>query len=129
MTLTTRARVGVDLVDTESFRRRFEGNDDALGGVFSGAELAYCRAQARPWPHLAARFAAKEAALKALSTGLAGAMTWRDVEVTRDAAGAPGLAFRGAVAAAVAREGLAESSLSLAHTDSHAIAFVMLFPT
>ena len=128
MDLTARVRVGVDLVDTEVFRRRFEGNDDVLGEVFSRTELDYCRAQARPWPHLAARFAAKEATLKALSTGLAGAMAWRDVEVTRDAAGAPELAFHGAAAAALSRAKLTVSSISLSHTDTHAIAFVMLFP-
>ncbi len=129
MHFTTRARVGVDLVDTEVFRRRFEGSDDVLGEVFSRTELDYCRAQARPWAHLAARFAAKEATLKALSTGLTGAMAWRDVEVTRDAAGAPQLAFHGTVAAALGREKLTESSVSLSHTDTHAIAFVVLFPT
>ena len=129
MNRTAGARAGVDLVDTEVFRRRFEGNDDVLCEVFSQSELDYCRAQARPWLHLAARFAAKEATLKALSTGLAGAMAWRDVEVTRDAAGAPELVFHGAVAAALSREKLTQSSVSLSHTDTHAIAFVMLFPT
>jgi holo-[acyl-carrier protein] synthase len=120
-------RVGVDLVDTGRFRSRFEGREDVLRGIFSDAELAYCRAQRRPWPHLAARFAAKEAAFKALRSGLAGAMTWRDVEVTRDAAGAPGLAFHGATVAALAREGLSQGSVSLSHTGTHAIAFVVLF--
>jgi holo-[acyl-carrier protein] synthase len=121
------ARVGVDLVDTELFRGRFEGRDDVLREVFCEEELAYCQGQRRPWPHLAARLAAKEAAFKALGSGLAGAMTWRDVEVTRDAAGAPGLAFHGATAAALAREGLHESRVSLSHTGTHAIAFVVLF--
>lgn len=119
-------RVGVDLVDTGKFRERFEGRDDVLREVFSEAELTYCRAQARPWPHLAARFAAKEATFKALGSGLAGAMTWRDVEVTRDAAGAPNLMLSGATFAAVAREGLTQGCVSLSHTETHAIAFVLL---
>lgn len=121
------SRIGVDLVDAEAFEARFRGRAGVLEQVFSSDELAYCRKQARPWPHLAARFAAKEAAFKALGSGLAGAMTWREVEVTRDAAGAPGLAFHGMTAAALAREGLRESRVSLSHTGTHAIAFVVLF--
>jgi len=120
-------RVGVDLVDTAAFRRRFEARDEVLREVFSEAELAYCRVQARPWPHLGARFAAKEAVFKAIGSGLAGAMTWRDVEVTRDAAGTPGLVFHGATASALAREGLSQARVSLSHTATHAIAFVVLF--
>ena len=124
----TDSRVGVDLVDVVSFRKRFEGREDVLAQVFTLAELAYARAQHSQWPHLAARFAAKEAALKALGTGLAGGITWRDVEVTRDEAGMPGLAFHGAMTIALAREGLIRSSVSLSHTEDHAVAVVLLFP-
>jgi holo-[acyl-carrier protein] synthase len=122
-------RVGVDLVDVAAFRARLGGRDDVLADTFSPAELAYCRAQARPWMHLAARFAAREAALKALGTGLAGAINWRDVEVTRDPAGAPGLVFRGALGEAVTRAGLTRSTVSLSHTETHAIAVVILSGT
>lgn len=122
------ARVGVDLVDVASFTARFEGRDDLLAAVFTGAELAYARAQHQPWVHLAARFAAKEAVLKALGTGLAGAITWRDIAVTRDAAGTPGLELLGGAAAALAGEGFARGSVSLAHTDRDAIAVVLLHP-
>jgi holo-[acyl-carrier protein] synthase len=120
-------RVGVDLVDVPAFQRRFEGRDDVLKGVFTDAELGYCLGRRWPWTHLAARFAAKEAALKALGSGLAGAMTWRDVEVTRDVAGAPRLSLHGAVGEAVAREGLTGGSVSLSHTRDQAIAVVVLF--
>ena len=119
-------RVGVDLVDVAAFQARFDGRDDLLADTFSPAELAYCRAQKSPWTHLAARFAAREAALKAFGTGLAGGMAWRDVEVTRDPAGAPGLVFRGAFGEALGRVGLKHSSVSLSHTDTYAIAVVVL---
>jgi len=119
-------RVGVDLVDVAAFRARFDGRDDLLADTFSPVELAYCRAQKSPWTHLAARFAAREAALKAFGTGLAGGMAWRDVEVTRDPAGAPGLVFRGAFGEALGRVGLKHSSVSLSHTDTYAIAVVVL---
>lgn len=122
------ARIGVDLVDVPSFRTRFDGQTDLLATVFTEDELAYCRRQYRPWVHLAARFAAKEAVWKALGTGFAGSMTWKDVEVRRDAAGAPGLILRGTTAAALEQRGLGGASLSLAHTRGQAIAFVMLWP-
>jgi holo-[acyl-carrier protein] synthase len=120
------ARVGVDLVDVADFRARFDGREDVLRGVFTGAELDYCRSRPAVWSHLAARLAAKEAALKALGSGLAGTMTWHDIEVTRDAVGAPGLAFRGAAAETLARAGLSPGALSLSHTDGHAVAVVLL---
>ena len=120
-------RVGVDLVDVAAFRARFDGRDDLLAHTFSETELAYCRAQPRPWAHLAARFAAREAALKALGTGLGEAMSWRDVEVTRDPAGTPGLVFHGGVAEALKRAGFERSIVSLSHTATHAIAVVVLF--
>lgn len=121
-------RIGVDLVDVAAFRKRFDGCDEVLAQIFTPAELAYARAQHSPWPHLAARFAAKEAALKALGTGLAGGVSWCDVEVTRDEAGMPGLVFHGAMTAALAREGLARGRVSLSHTADHAVAVVLLYP-
>ncbi len=120
------ARVGVDLVDVPALEMRFAGRDDALASIFTAAELAYCRGQARPWRHLAARLAAKEALLKALGSGLSGAMQWHDVEVIRDPAGAPRLAVTGATADMLARADLAVASVSLSHTAAQAIAVVLL---
>lgn len=121
-------RVGLDLVAVAPFRARFEGRDALLAEVFTAEELAYACSRQSPWPHLAARFAAKEAALKALRSGLAGAMSFAEIEVTRDAAGAPGLVFHGAVAAAARREGVQAASVSLSHTDEQAMAVVVLSP-
>ena len=114
-------------MDVFAFRSRFDGRDDLLAETFSEAELAYCRGVHRPWIHLAARFAAREATLKALGTGWSGAMSWREVEVTRDPAGAPSLALNGAVADAVAKAGFTRSTVSLSHTETLAIAVVALF--
>jgi holo-[acyl-carrier protein] synthase len=122
------ARVGVDLVDADAFESRFKGRDAALADVFTDDELSYCRSQRRPWGHLAARFAAKEALLKAMQSGLSGAMRWRDIEVVRDPAGAPRLHVTGAVAAALRAAGLQAESVSLSHTAGHAVAVVLLVP-
>ena len=125
----TDARVGVDLVDVPSFEARFAGRDEVLAGLFTHDELAYCRRQPRPWHHLAARFAAKEAVLKALGTGLTGSMHWHDIEITRDPAGTPHLTITGHVGAALRERGLAPGSVSLSHAGGVAIAVVLLSST
>ena len=119
-------RVGVDLVDIDEFAGRFDGRDAVLAEIFTPHELTYCRAQRHPWRHLAARFAAKEALLKALSSGLAGTMRWRDIEVSRDPAGAPGLVVTGATGELLSRERLRPSSVSLSHVRACAVAVVVL---
>ena len=111
-----------------AFEARFAGRDEALAEIFTDAELTYCRGQRRPWRHLAARFAAKEALLKALTSGLTGAMRWRDIEVTRDPAGTPGLAISGATGEMLHTKGLVACSLSLSHTTTHAVAVVLITP-
>ena len=121
-------RVGVDLVDVEDFATRFEGREAALAEIFTDGELAYCRGQRHPWPHLAARFAAKEAVLKALTSGLSGAMQWRDIEVTRDPAGTPGVLVTGATGEALSRQALRPASVSLSHARGLAVAVVVLVP-
>jgi holo-[acyl-carrier protein] synthase len=118
--------VGVDLVDVAGFEIRFRACEAVLAEIFTDGELAYCRRQPHPWPHLAARFAAKEAFLKALTSGLAGAMRWRDIEVVRDPAGTPRIRVSGATAEAMARERLTPGSVSLSHTATHAMAVVLL---
>ena len=121
-------RVGVDLVDVEDFATRFAGREAALAEIFTDGELAYCRGQRHPWPHFAARFAAKEAVLKALTSGLSGAMQWRDIEVTRDPAGTPGVLVTGATGEALSRQGLRPASVSLSHARGLAVAVVVLVP-
>jgi holo-[acyl-carrier protein] synthase len=121
--------VGVDLVDVVAFEARFAGREETLAEVFTDIELTYCRRQPRPWAHIAARFAAKEALLKALGTGLTGAMRWRDIEVVRDPAGTPRLIVTGVVGETLERQRLSARSVSLSHTSSYAIAVVLLMPT
>jgi len=114
--------VGIDLVDVPAFEARF-------AEIFTRDELAYCHRQSRPWVHLAVRFAAKEALLKALTSGLSGAMRWHDIEILRDPAGTPRLKVTGATGDVLDREGLATRSVSLSHTASTAAAVVLLAST
>jgi holo-[acyl-carrier protein] synthase len=88
---------------------------------FSEGERAYCRARRDSAQHFAVRFAAKEAVAKALGRSL----SWREVEVVRDAAGRPGVALRGrALALAAGRRVV----VSLSHTREHAVACALALP-
>lgn len=73
--------IGTDLVEVDDLRRRMERNPALRGGVFAPEELAYCDQCPDPWPHLAVRFAAKEATMKALGTGWAEGVAFGDIIV------------------------------------------------
>ena len=95
--------------------------------VYTRAERDYCDARgAVAAQHYAARFAAKEAALKALQTGWRGGISWQDVEVTAKESGAPYLIFSGQVLSVFMEFGATATHLSLSHTSEHAIAQVIL---
>ncbi|PYN64807.1 MAG: holo-[acyl-carrier-protein] synthase, partial [Candidatus Rokuibacteriota bacterium] len=88
--------IGVDLVNIPRMRDVIDRwQDRFLRRVFTEAEIAYCRARRDPVPHFAARFAAKEAGLKALGTGLRLGMSWRELEVRRERGGPPTLVLSG----------------------------------
>jgi len=99
--------------------------DRFLHRVFTDGEIAYCRAKHRAAQSLAARFAAKEAAMKALGTGHSRGVVWRDVEVVR-LGGPPQLRFHGAAGQHFARMGGDSAHLTLTHTDVLALAHVIL---
>lgn len=95
--------------------------------VFTSAEREYCDSRGVVAPqHYAARFAAKEAALKALQTGWRGGISWQDVEVSAKENGAPYLIFSGQVQKIFAGFGATATHLSMSHTSEHAIAQVVL---
>ncbi len=114
---------GIDLVVVARVARSIEEHGEAfLSRVYTGAERAYCDGRARRLEHLAARFAAKEAVLKALGTGWGRGVAWTDVEVVSGDDGRPSIALH-ARAAAIARDlGIASWSVSITHTSEHAMA-------
>ena len=93
--------------------------------VFTAAEAAYCLRRARPAQHLAARFAAKEAAMKALGTGHSHGVVWRSVEVLRET-GPPRLEFHGAAARRFDAMGATRSLVAISHSGDFALAQVMV---
>jgi holo-[acyl-carrier protein] synthase len=99
--------------------------DRFLQRVFTDGEIAYCRAKHHAGQSFAARFAAKEAAMKALGTGHARGVVWRDVEVVR-LGGPPQLRLHGAAGQHFARLGGKSAHLTLTHTRALALAHVIL---
>ena len=93
--------------------------------LFTDGEVAYCNRRRTPAIHFAARFAAKEAGMKALGTGHSQEVLWRDIEVVRRG-GPPQLQFHGGAARRFAAMGARSSLLTLTHTEALALAQVLL---
>ena len=120
------AGIGVDLVHVPRIRQAIERwQERFLERVFTAEEIAYARRRRDPAEHLAARFAAKEAALKALGTGLSMGVRWREVEVRRARGEPPRLALSGRTAALGAARGVRVFHVSLTHDGEYALAQVL----
>jgi holo-[acyl-carrier protein] synthase len=119
--------IGVDLTQMPRMRRVVaRWADRFLQRVFTERELAYCRRRRDPIPHLAARFAAKEATLKALGTGLSMGVNWRELEVGRERGQAPTMTLHGRCRAIARSRGGRQVLLSLTHDGEYAMAQAML---
>ena len=121
--------IGIDLVEVARIARMIEEKGDrALRRLFTAGEIEYAARRPHAAQHFAARFAAKEAAYKALSGDdeVARAVGWRDVEVVPTADGRPTLAFHGPAARRAAEMGVTRALVTLTHTDGMAGAMVVL---
>lgn len=115
--------VGVDIIEIGRIAQAVKRwGDRFLLRTYTEAELAYCRGRA---PELAARFAAKEAVMKALGTGTRG-VSWRDVEVVRARSGAPSIKLHGRGAGVAERLALSQIAISLSHSHEYAVASVVV---
>ena len=118
---------GVDIAEVDRIAasiKRFGGRFTER--VFTRDEIRYCESKANKAERYAARFAAKEAGMKAIGTGWSRGVRWRDIEVSRMAGGRPTLAFHNKAAEFAARLGTKQVALSLTHTEQYAIAQVIL---
>jgi holo-[acyl-carrier protein] synthase len=119
--------IGIDIIEVARIREVLLRTPRFTERVFTRAERDYCDSRGVvAAQHYAARFAAKEAALKALQTGWRGGISWQDVEVSARDSGAPYLIFTGEVLTIFKRFGATATHLSLSHTSEHAIAQVIL---
>ena len=96
-----------------------------LERLFTPGEVAYCESHKGKYERYAARFAAKEAAMKALGTGWSHGVRWRDIEVTREPSGKPTLRLAGVAAEIAKRMGVKNISLSITHSGNLALAEVI----
>lgn len=119
--------LGNDLVRSERFRRFLRLDKQALiHRLFTEEERSYALAKRDPAPHLAVRFAAKEAFLKALGTGLRDGLSWQDMAVVRDDLGRPDLRLSGAAARLFRDGGHRRLHLTCSHDGDYALATVIL---
>ena len=113
---------GDDIIEIPRIKQTFDRYGERfLKRVFTPDEIAYCRGRA---PNLAGRFAAKEATMKALGTGVRG-VSWKDIEVIRAESGAPSVKLHGRAKARAERLQVVEISLSISHSREFAVAFVV----
>ena len=113
---------GVDIIEIPRIKQVLDRYGQRfLNRVFTPDEIAYCRGRA---PNLAGRFAAKEATMKALGTGVRG-VSWKDIEVIRADSGAPSLRLHGRAEKRAERLQMSEMSLSISHSREYAVAFVV----
>jgi len=121
------AGIGTDLSRASRFKKFLEvGRQGVLERLFTDAERDYAMSMRYPAPHLAARFAAKEAFLKALGLGLRDGISWQDMEVVRDELGAPSLRLTGRAAEIVRERGISAMHLSYSHDGDYSVATVVL---
>ena len=118
--------IGTDLAQCERFRKFLDRDNKVLERIFSESERNYALRKRDPTPHLAARFAAKEAFLKALGTGLRDGLAWRQVCVDLDPLGCPALELSGRAAELMAERGARRAHLSYSHDGDYAVATVVL---
>ena len=119
--------IGIDIIEVARIREVLQRTPRFRDRVFTSAERTYCDGRgAVAAQHYAARFAAKEATLKALQTGWRGGIGWQDVEIASRDSGAPYLILRGLVLELFNASGATAAHLSMSHTSEHAIAEVVL---
>ena len=118
---------GIDIAEVPRIAQSIERfGDRFLQRIFTDGEIRYCQAKANRVERYAARFAAKEAAMKALGTGWNHGVRWRDCEVVRKPGGRPTMMFHGKAGEFAARMGVKNIALSLTHTAEQAMAQVIL---
>lgn len=118
---------GVDLAEVARIRASIERYGDRFTRrVFTEGEIAYVERKANKYERYAARFAAKEAGMKAIGTGWSSGVKWQDLEVANLPSGRPTLALHGAAGEIATRLGVKAVHLSLTHTSEQALAYVVL---
>jgi holo-[acyl-carrier protein] synthase len=119
--------IGVDIVKIARFERALERWGHRLSErVFTAQELSICHNKAHPGKHLALRFAAKEAFLKAMGIGMFQGVAWNDIEISNDSLGRPHMKVRGTAEKICREKGIQEIFVSISHEHEYGVAHVLL---
>jgi holo-[acyl-carrier protein] synthase len=119
--------IGIDIAEVGRIREAIERHGERfLKRIYTEGEIQYCDSKANRIERYAARFAAKEAGMKAIGTGWNHGVRWRDIEVARKPGGRPTLLLHGKAAEFAAQLGATNFVLSLTHTAEQAMAHVIL---
>jgi len=117
---------GVDICETERISKMIaDHGDQFLSRTFTEEELGYCKGRVREAEHLAGRFAAKEAVLKALGTGWSAGISWLDVSVSILPSGEPRVTLSGRAEEVARERGVTNLHISLSHSHSYSVAMVV----
>lgn len=118
--------VGTDIVECLRIAQMIDRHGELfLNRVFTSNEIAYCSARKAATQHYAGRWAAKEAVLKAMGTGWARGIGWRDIEIRNDHQGRPSIALAGGARDVCERLGVAEMHISISHCRTFATAYAV----
>ncbi len=120
------AGIGIDMIEVKRVKHNIEKDAGFKEMVFSKNEIAYCDAKANQFEHYAARFAAKEAFLKALGTGWTEGMNFNEIEIVNDENGKPEMAISGETQQTVSLFGIIKILVSLSHLKMYATAVVII---
>jgi holo-[acyl-carrier protein] synthase len=119
--------IGTDIIEVGRIRESYERfGDRFLQRVLRPAEVAYCLSHKLPAPHLAVRFAAKEAISKAFGTGIGRHLGWQDMEILRKESGEPYVVLHDSGVRLLQERGAAKVHISLSHTQTYATAVALL---
>jgi len=118
--------IGIDIIETVRMAEKISKKNGFAKHVFSASEIKYCESQKNKAEHYAGRFAAKEALLKALGTGLSGNFTLNEIEVRHDEMGKPSFYFTGTTRQAIKKRRISKIHLSISHQKSVACAVVVI---
>jgi len=119
--------IGVDIIKIERFKGALERWGNRLcNRVFTPQEVAICKKKAHPEKHLALRFAAKEAFLKAMGKGMFQGIAWHDIEIINDPSGRPHMKVRGEAERLCREKGIKEILVSISHEAEYGVAQVLL---
>lgn len=118
--------MGIDIIDVARIKKMVEKGSGFVKKVFTETEIRYCGSKYRPEVHYAGRFAAKEAFLKAMGTGLRGAIAWTNISVENNELGKPGIILTGKTLEYFKKNKFQTMMVSISHTREYAAAVVII---